>query len=271
MPEGDTVFVHAQLLSPRLVGRTVTHAFSRWPAVVQGVVGRTVTTLEPIGKHLLIGLDDRTTLRVHLGMKGKWSRLPPGERARVMPGNVSLRLDTKEDGLLCTKAPTVERFRTRERRIHPVLSRLGPDVLDPDFEPDSVLPRLGRATEAVTVSEVLLDQRVACGIGNVYKSEVCFALRLDPFTPPAAVEAEQWVGLYLKSQTWMRANCRSAPRNTTGFGRGQPRLWVYGRRGRPCLVCRTRVQAKVHGRDLPRVTYWCSTCQPRYGSALEAP
>ncbi|MEM6926136.1 MAG: hypothetical protein AAF602_04365, partial [Myxococcota bacterium] len=208
------------------------------------------------------GIDDGTTLRVHLGMKGKWNRMAPGVRAPISRGNVSLRLDTDEDGLLCTKAPTVERFRTRERPVHPVLRRLGPDLLDPGFEPASVLPRLGHATEAVTVSEVLLDQRVACGIGNVYKSEVCFWEGLDPFTPPRSVRRAQWLALYRQSQAWMRANCRPLPRNTTGLGRGEPRLWVYGRSGRPCLRCHTPIAVRLHGRDLPRITYWCPTCQP---------
>lgn len=262
MPEGDTVYVHAKLLAPRLVGRSVTSAFSRWPGVVQGLVGCRVESVEPQGKHLLIGVDDGTTVRVHLGMKGKWKRIGAGERARISLGNVSLRLDTPSDGLLCTKAPTVERFRTRERATHPVLRRLGPDVLNRDFNPDAALARLSHATEAMTVGEVLLDQRVACGIGNVYKSEVCFAEHLDPFTPPGAVTTEQWRALYRRSQAWMRANCRPQPRTTTGLGRGQPRLWVYGRGGRPCLKCGTEIRVRLHGRDLPRITYWCPGCQP---------
>jgi len=261
MPEGDTVYVHAQHLKPRLVGRAVTAAFSRWPGVVRGLPGRTVEGLEPIGKHLLIGLDDGTTLRVHLGMKGKWSRIGPGRRAPISPGNVSLRLDTEEDGILCTKAPTVERFRTRERPVHPVLRRLGPDVLDPAFAPEQAMARLAHATEAATVGEVLLDQRVACGIGNVYKSEVCFARRLDPFTPPGQVSGATWRDLYAQSQRWMRDNCTPAPRNTTGLA--HPRLWVYGRSGHPCLVCHTPIACRLHGRDLPRLTYWCPTCQAR--------
>lgn len=273
MPEGDTVFVHAQQLAPRLVGRAVASAFSRWPSVVRGLAGRVVQSVEPVGKHLLIGVDDGTTLRVHLGTKGKWNRMEPGVAARISPGNVSLRLDTEQDGLVCTKAPTVERFRTRERPVHPVLRRLGPDVLDAAFDPDSVLARLSLATEAATVSEVLLDQRVACGIGNVYKSELCFWAGLDPFTPPGVVPRAQWVDLYRQGRSWMRANCQPRPRNTTGLGRGQPRLWVYGRHGRPCLTCSGEIRVKLHGRDLPRLTYWCPGCQPaheRYEGRSEA-
>ncbi len=276
MPEGDTVFVHAEQLRPRLVGRVVASAFSRWPSVVQGLVGCAVRSVEPLGKHLLIGLDDDTTLRVHLGMKGKWHRLGPAERLPISPGNVSLRIDTPGDGLVCTKAPTVERFRTRDRPLHPVLRRLGPDVLDPGFVPESVLSRLSLATEAATVSEVLLDQRVACGIGNVYKSELCFWAGLDPFTPPDALSAAQWAALYDQGRRWMRANCRPRPRNTTGLGPGQPRTWVYGRTGRPCLHCGAEVKVRLHGRDLPRLTYWCPSCQSagavrQYDVPTEAP
>ena len=174
---------------------------------------------------------------------------------------MSLRLDTAVDGIVCTKAPTVERFRTRELPVHPVLRQLGPDLLDHGFDPESVVARVPEAVAAETVSEVLLDQRVACGIGNVYKSEVLFLERLDPFTPPHAVPPERWARLYARAQVLMGRNLRAAPRDTTGLGPGRPRAWVYGRRGHGCLVCRARIRSRVHGRDLPRVTYWCPRCQ----------
>ncbi len=263
MPEGDTVYVHAQSLRPLLVGASIVAAASRWPGRVVGLAGHTVHAVEPIGKHLLLEVDDGTTLRIHLGMKGRWRALGAGAEPRISPGQVSLRLDTAAHVLLCTRAPTLERFRTRERRVHPVLAHLGPDLLGSGFDAEVAAARARTRTDPAwpTVGEVLLDQQVACGIGNVYKSEVLFLQRLDPFTPPEAIPEELWQALYTRAEVLMRRNLTPLPRNTTGLGRGRPALWVYGRAGRACLRCGTPVSSRTHGRDLPRVTYWCARCQ----------
>ncbi len=231
MPEGDTVHRHAALLQPLIEGQRVVGAASRWPGVVREVVGTEVLAVEAIGKHLLVSLSDGTTLRVHLGMNGRWRRAGSGEALRLSPGDVSLRLDTPEVAVVCTRAPTVERFRTRERPIHPVLSALGPDLLGVAFEPAEAVARVPRS-DAPTAAEVLLDQRVACGIGNVYKSELLFLERLPPFTPPAEVSEATWAALYARARTLLSANLGPGARNTTGLGPGRPDHWVYGRSGR---------------------------------------
>ncbi len=247
-------------LRPLLLGQVLVGAASRWPRVVRALIDVHVDAIEAVGKHLLMDLSDGTTLRVHLGMKGRWRQVPPGEPIRVSMGDVSLRLDTAGGTALCTRAPTVERFRTREKATHRVLRRLGPDVLGEGFDPAVAAVRAARSRWP-TAAEVLLDQGVACGIGNVYKSELLFVLRTHPFAPTDSVAHDTWEGLYAKAATLMRANLRPAPRNTTGLGPGRPLHWVYGRRGRPCLRCGSRVQSKMQGSDLPRVTYWCARCQ----------
>ena len=264
MPEGDTVHRHAAQLAPILVGQGIVFAASRWPAVVAGLVGTEVEAVEAVGKHLLIGLADATTLRVHLGMPGKWRLSPAWADPTDPPRDVSLRLDTALGVAMCTRAPTVERFRTRERPVHRSLRWLGPDVLAPGFEPQVAAAR-AVAADHDTLAEVLLDQRVACGIGNVYKSEVLFLAGLDPFARPHGIDLEAATRLYTLARDRMRANLGPGPRDTTGLGSGRPLHWVYGRKGRPCLRCGTRVAMRRHGRSLARTTFWCGRCQSVQG------
>lgn len=259
MPEGDTVRNAAARIGPLLRGATVAAAESRWPRVAQGLEGCRILSVEPIGKHLLIELDDDTTLRIHLGMKGSWRASPAAKAPKLSLGRVSLRLDTEAHTVICTEAPTVDRFRTRERTSHPVLSALGPDVLADDFTPP--VDRM-RASPAKTVAELLLDQHVACGIGNVYKVEVLFLERVHPFALPDELRDASLAKLYQRAHKLMRANLTPGPRDTIRMGRGRDRHWVYGRSGKPCLRCGTRLDARRHGGEQPRTTVWCPQCQP---------
>jgi endonuclease VIII len=124
---------------------------------------------------------------------------------------------------------------------------------------DVVIGRLG-SSAVPTVAEVLLDQQVACGIGNVWKCELLFLHRLEPFTRPEAVPEDLWRRVYADAQRRMRAAV-DGPRNTTGRRQASERLFVYGRGGRPCWRCGSRIAVRTHGGDLPRTTWWCPSCQ----------
>jgi endonuclease-8 len=116
----------------------------------------------------------------------------------------------------------------------------------------------------------LLDQRVAAGVGNVYKSEVAFACRVDPFAPLASLDREQRADLWRTASELLRRSRGPSPRRTTPHG-----LAVYDRAGRPCRVCGTSIAVRRQG-EAARATWWCPACQswtpaPRDGSvAAEA-
>lgn len=259
MPEGDSIRLAAARLQPLLEGQVVTEAASRWPIVVDQVVGCTVTALEPVGKHLLLHLSDRTTLRIHLGMNGRWRLLAPDAPLRASLGRVAVWLRTARGGALCTDAPQVERFRTRERAVHPVLRALGPDVLAPDFDADRAAA--AAAAHPATAAEALLDQGVACGVGNVWKCELLFLHRLDPFAAAAAVPVATWRAVWADAAARMaEAVAQGGLRDTVGE-LGPARTWVY--RQRTCTRCRGRVAQRTHGDGLPRTTWWCPACQTR--------
>lgn len=258
MPEGDTIATYAQRIAPLLVGRPIRDAECRWPAAVLDLVGRTVVRVRAVGKHLLLDLSDGSAIRVHLGLHGTWHRYVPGERWRGSRANLALRLVVEGHELICFGAPTVERVPRGAQA--PAVSALGPDLMDEEVDLDEIVTRA--LARGGPLGEVLLDQRVAAGIGNVFKSELAFVFRLDPFGEIGVIEVETLRAVYARGGDWLRANVGRI-RNTTGLGPGRPDLWVYGRAGRPCLRCGTRIASRVTGPDLPRVTYGCPRCQGR--------
>ncbi len=267
VPEGDTLKRTAAGLRPHLVGRTVTAARVRLPGPqADRLVGATVTDVEAYGKQLLIRFDSGLELRSHLGMHGSWHRYQPGERWRRPPARARFVLEVPGAVAVCFDAPTLELFETRIESIHPVLSRLGPDILAPDFGPPDALEARRRLRDSAaahrSIAEGLLDQRALAGIGNVYKNEVLYLERVDPFVTIHGLDDAVLDRLIATARRLMLANVANVERRTTEDRRaaGGQRLWVYRRVGRPCRRCGTRIEATRHG-ELPRATYWCPTCQ----------
>lgn len=269
MPEGDTLFRTAAALRPYLVGRKVTAARTGGPGPVpqvQRIIGQEIAAVEALGKNLLVRFDNGLEIRTHLRMNGSWHRYRPGERWRRPPSRARLVIEVPGAVAVCFDAPVVELFETRAETLHPSLSRLGPDLLSPAFDPAEAARRLRAAErEAMSIAEALVDQRALAGIGNVYKSEVLWLERVSPFARVAEVDdgtIDRLVGTALRL---LKANVdarRGPERVTTAGDRGAPGpVYVYGRTGRPCRRCRSPIAVTRQGTDLPRSTYWCPTCQ----------
>lgn len=270
MPEGDTIHKAAAKLTPILVGQRIERAASRWPSAAFGLKGKGIVEIEPVGKNMWIILDDGNALRIHLGMHGKWLIFPEGQSYRGSLGNVSLLLELATVTVVCLSAPTVERLPAKHRPFHPVMAALGPDVLADGFDPAAVSPRIA-TSPASTLAEVLMDQNIACGIGNVYKSEILFIHRLYPFDPPSTLDAAAWTAVYTTARELMQRNLGPGPRITTP-DTVRSHTWVYGRSNRPCLRCGTLVATDHSGQGLPRLTWWCPSCQPtRVAPRAETP
>ena len=264
MPEGDTIHKLANRIGPMLRGKTLTDAWCRWPRVVDGARGRFVADVRAQGKHMLVVLDDTPSggpqrpgavLRVHLGMTGSWRRTEPDEPLGRSEQFLGLLLATNEDVLACFRPAEVERVDGRALATHAPLARLGQDLLVDPLDLDEVVAR-ARTHDDEAIADVLLDQTVACGVGNVYKSEVCFFERVDPFTPVPALDDDALRALYARAARLMRANVDGPMRTTTALPR---RYWVYG--ARMCMRCRGPVRFARQGPHA-RVTYWCPRCQP---------
>jgi len=259
MPEGDSIFRVATALRPLLIGTALTRVVTAG-VVRPALAGSTTTAVTPLGKHLMIELDSGWELRVHLGMNGRWRRY---RAPRTAPAGASLVLVTPTDELACLKARDVELTARRDPRRARSIAALGPDVLADDFDP-AVAAARARLAGPTPIGVVLLDQRVAAGIGNVYKSEILWLEEQDPRTPTGQLTDAKLVALFARGRELMRMNLGSGPRVTRTGPRGgrtpDDRYWAYNRARRPCRRCQTALVTIVQGLQLRR-TYFCPACQ----------
>jgi endonuclease-8 len=270
VPEGDTLFRTAAGLRPYLIGRRVIAARTGGPGAVprvERIVGQEITAVEALGKNLLVRFGNGLEIRTHLKMTGSWHRYRPGEPWRRPPARARLVIEVPGAVAVCFDAPVVELLEQRAEALHASLGRLGPDLLRPDFDAADAVRRLRDPSRAATpIGEALVDQRALAGIGNVYKSEVLWIERVAPSALPADLEDEVLARLVETAQRLVLANAERGAgheRVTTGPDRRRVGpLYVYGRTGRPCRRCGTPIRSTRQGRELPRTTYWCPTCQP---------
>jgi endonuclease-8 len=223
------------------------------------LVGATLTSVESRGKQLLLGFDNGLTIRSHLRMNGSWRLYRAGEPWRRPADQATAVIETPAGSLVAYSTPVVELLTDAELRRSRPLVTLGPDLLADDFDLEEALRRL-RARRATPLGEALLDQRVAAGIGNVYKSEVAFIERLDPWSPVSAFSDDQLRAALLTARRLLQANVGGTARSTTGRRGPDTRLWVYGRAGRACRRCNQPIRSRRQG-EQARTTYWCSRCQ----------
>ena len=259
MPEGDTVHRAAKRLREVLQGKRITMVRSFFAAIESaGLVGRSIDRIEAHGKHLFVHFDDRRALRVHLGMRGSW-RVYPGKTAvRGSGPALRLLLETPESVVVCWNARAVELIAARTLASHPVVNRLGPDVLGADFDVAEALRRL-RERDAQPIGEALLDQSALSGIGNVFKSELLFLCEINPFAPILQLEDQALERLITTARCQMRRSLAGG-RRVTRLASDGPRVWVYKRGGQPCLRCGTTIVRRYQG-EPARSTYFCPTCQ----------
>jgi endonuclease VIII len=264
VPEGDTIYQTAAALRPLLVGQPILSARARTPGpAIERVVGTHVTSVEPLGKHMLIRFDNGLALHTHLRMGGTWHRYAPGERWRMPAWRARVVLEVPEHVVVCFNAPVAELMEDRAVELHPALRSLGPDLLQGDFDPDEAFRRL-RARPDLEVAEALLDQRIMAGIGNVFKCEVLFIESVNPWTPVASVPDDKLRALISSANRLLLQNIAPGrPHRVTTrddpAARGS--VWVYGRANRPCSRCGATIRVRRQG-ALNRPTYWCPDCQP---------
>jgi endonuclease VIII len=255
MPEGDTIFRAATVLRRALAGKVVERFETPRLRTTPFPDGTHVTGVEARGKHLLIAFDDGRVLHTHMQMSGSWHVYAPGQRWHRPEHQLRVRIDVPDAIAVCFNAPVVELLSERELARHPRLAALGPDLCSPDADLDEVLRRLERVDGATAIGVVLLDQRVACGIGNVYKSEVLFAERVDPFAPLSSLDDGTRRRVYARAGELLRANLEGGRRVTAPGG-----VAVYRKAGRACPRCRSTIEMRRQG-EAARSTYWCPNCQ----------
>ncbi|WP_067824465.1 Fpg/Nei family DNA glycosylase [Actinomadura kijaniata] len=260
MPEGDVVWRTARRLHEALAGRTLTVSDFRVPRhATADLRGRAVERAVSRGKHLLVRVEGGLTVHTHLRMDGSWRIRRPGPLPR--DHRVRLVLGNAEWHALGHALGVVDLLRTADEDA--VVGHLGPDLLSSGWDDGLAAEAVRRLAERPerAVGESLLDQTRLAGVGNIYKAEVCFLRGVNPWTPVADVpDLRAMVDL---SHRLLYANRDRDGHITTGDLRPGRRHWVYGRAGKPCLRCGTRVRrADQAGEAGERVTFWCPRCQP---------
>jgi endonuclease-8 len=274
MPEGDTIFRAARTLERAMGGQTVTAFESVLPKLTRrdfdsGVAGRTVERVASQGKWLLMHFSGDLILLTHMLMSGSWHIYRPGEKWQRRPMDMRVVVKTERIWAVAFNVPIAE-FHTRDTlRRRQGFRKLGQDVLGAEFDPAVSAASL-RANGDLEVGVALLSQSIVAGIGNVFKSEVCFAGRVHPFRRVASLSGEELDGLMTTARKFLQMNVRessgdqmvtvSGMRATAGGMDPAERLWVYGRRGKACRVCGTAIESYKQGEEA-RTTFWCPSCQ----------
>jgi endonuclease-8 len=271
VPEGDTLFKVACYMAQRLAGHELAQVWMAG-APLPLLARRKVVRVHAWGKHLLVTLAPEGpqgyVMRVHLGMHGSWhSYAPhtPPQRPVARSDVALLRADGHR--FVCYGPQDAEVLRVDEVPRSAVLGRLGPDLLAPTFDAAGVLQRLDAVAARTPLIDVLLDQNIAAGLGNVYKSELLFLYGLHPLTPKTNLAQATLQQLFLDGRTLLQRNLGGWPRTTTfdrsqgAEKRGRPRYFVYGRHPAPCLRCGTPIERARWGRH-GRSCYFCPRCQP---------
>ena len=284
MPEGHTLRRLANDLRAAFAGRPVrvSSPQGRFAADAALLDGQTVASADSAGKHLFVEFPGERFVHVHLGLIGKFD-VHTG--ASVVPppiGQVRLRLATV-DGAADADDATASYADLRgatqcdliglEKR-DAIMARLGPDPLRADADPEKAWRRISRSHRPI--GDLLMDQEVMAGVGNVYRAEVLFRHRLHPLRPGETLRRSQFRAVWDDLVELMTEGVATGRIDTVrpehlpeAMGRAPRKddhggeVYVYRRTGQPCHVCGKKIRTEVLvGRNL----FWCPGCQPRFRS-----
>jgi endonuclease-8 len=279
LPEGDTIFRAARALNNALASTTVLGfetGFARLASANDNapVTGRVIEKVEARGKWLLIHFSGNLILVTHMLMSGSWHIYRTGERWKRERSQMRVLIRTAQYEAVAFSVPIAEFHTARSLERSAVIPKLGPDLLKSDFDDEEARARI-RARGDDEIGNVLLDQKVMAGIGNVFKSEICFVCGVHPFRLVSSLSGREIECLVDSARRLMAANVTDTSGNQivtyTGFRRTtrrsdpSARVWVYRRKGEECRRCGGVIQMQKQGLGA-RSSYWCPQCQPLDGS-----
>jgi endonuclease-8 len=282
VPEGDTIFRAARTLNRALAGEKVIAFESAYALLAAAndnapLSGRSVERVEARGKWLLIYFSGDLILLTHMLMQGSWHIYRRGERWQRPHSQMRVVITTENFEAVAFEVPVAQFHTARSLEQHTSLPKLGPDLLKSSFAESEAAVRL-RAHPQEEIANALLNQQVIAGIGNVFKSEICFACGIHPFRRVATLTADEIQCLLDTARKQLAANVLessgdgpvtySGGRRTRRTSDAGARLWVYARKGKPCRRCGTTIVMRKQGPGA-RSTYWCPDCQPESGKSFD--
>jgi endonuclease-8 len=276
MPEGDTIYRTARTLGRALTDKAVTRFESGYAQLTQAddqtpFAGQTIVQIEARGKWLLIHFSGGQILATHMLMSGSWHIYRHGEEWQESRKNMRILIETADFIAVGFRVPIARLYTAKTLAREKKIPRLENDVLSETFDPTAAVKRL-MARSQEELAHVLLRQDVLAGVGNVFKSEICFLMGLSPFRLVGTLPEEQVAEIVAMAQKLLAVNVledstdlivtfSGKHRRTTNNADPGASLWVYGRKNEPCRKCGTPIQRALQGPDA-RSTYWCPVCQP---------
>ena len=270
MPELPEVETTRRGVEPHVCGKSVKEVIVRRRDLRQAVSediasieGRKMTGVKRRSKYLLLGIDDDSTLLIHLGMSGSLRVIPPSAEWKThdhvgitLSNGKQLRFhDPRRFGLVLRL--------TGEPSEHPLLAHLGPEPLEEGFTVEHLQSICAKRSAAIKL--VIMDAKVVVGVGNIYASEALFRAGIPPKTPANRVSKPKLARLVQSIRDVLTDAIQEGGTTLRDFlnSDGEPgyfrqKLFVYERKGEPCRVCETPIRHAVLGQ---RSTYWCPKCQ----------
>jgi endonuclease VIII len=274
MPEGHTLHRIAHELSAAFGGRVVrvSSPQGRFAADAGQVDGSVLSSAESAGKHLFLEFSGERFIHVHLGLIGKFDVHSGVAEVPLPVGQVRLRL-VSTSAYADLRGATQCDLITVEKRDE-IVAALGPDPLRRDADPSRAWRRISRSHRPI--GDLLMDQAVLAGVGNVYRAELLYRHKMHPLRPGNTLRVGQWRAMWADLVELMAYGVETGRIDTvrpehTPEAMGRPprvddhggEVYVYRRTGQPCLVCGSKVRTAVLvGRNL----FWCPRCQPRFRS-----
>jgi len=276
MPEGDTIFRTARSLNRAFAGKPITAFRSTFPLLTRyhddtPLIGQLVEKVEARGKWVLMHFSGGATLVTHMLMNGSWHIYRHGESWLKPRFDMRVVVENSDYIAVGFKVPVAEMHSAQSLARNGRIPRPELDVLSEEFDAESAVSRV-LAHPQEEIADVLLHQNVTAGVGNVFKSEICFVCGVNPFCRVAYLQEGQVRELVAAAQRLVGANVmEDSPDRIVTYGGRQRRtthhsepganLWVYGRAAEPCRRCGGSIRRRIQGPDA-RVTYWCASCQP---------
>lgn len=276
MPEGDTIYRTARTLGRALTGKPITGFSTEYAQIARAndelpFIGQNIERIEARGKWLLMHFSNGQILATHMLMSGSWHIYRPGERWQEPRSNSRIVLENADFVAVAFRVP-VARIYTAESLVRDrQIPDAAGDVLQSRFDAASAVERLKSYADE-EIAHVLLRQSVLAGVGNVFKSEICFLEGISPFAKVGSLSQSQVESIVATAQRLLAANVledsgnqivtyQGRKRRTTRSSNPGESLWVYGRKNEPCRRCGTLIERCLQGPNA-RSTYWCPDCQP---------
>lgn len=248
---------------------TVSFGLPRLKAFEKSLSGNSVTAVDTRGKAMLTRFDNGLTIYSHNQLYGRWYTV---RRPRMPKTNRQLRIElsTQTHKALLYSASDIEVLDEDQLACHPFLNRIGPDILDRSLTQSQVVERLlDSAFRNRSLGSLYLDQRFLAGNGNYLRSEILWAAALHPKRKPLGLSASELETLAEETLRIARRSYRTrgvtvAPTlasqlQADGLTYGAYRFYVFGRSGKSCHRCDSRIERETMG---SRNIFICPTCQP---------